>query len=337
MIRAWKYRPFNAAAKGACSFEGDPVAPESLATALDDARSESATLLLVDVTAPSSDELDLIAEYLSLHALVRDDLHGDKQRTKLVQRGDQFHVAIQMLAPIEDHLTTCEVDLVFGQDWLLMVRHGEPENDATLEPGRHRFESIRAGIHGDDLGLLLWALLDTVIDGYFVASEWLDDCLESIEDVVFDHDVVDTIPKEIFTVRRDLVRFRHATAPIREVTHALSRPEVPWLGSDSTIRMNDLWDYSMRVADALDTQRDLLAGMLGGHLAIVSNRMNDAMKKMSSWGALILVPSLIAGIYGMNFQNMFLQNTSWGYPAALILMVTVTSSLAIFFRRKQWL
>lgn len=313
------------------------MAPESLATALHDARSEGSTLLLVDVTAPSSDELDLIAEYLPLHVLVRDDLHDEKQRTKLVQRGNQFHVAIHMLTPTEDHLTTCEVDLVFGQDWILMVRHGEPENDAAIEPARHRFESIRADIHGDDLGLLLWALLDTVIDGYFVASEWLDDRLESIEDVVLDHVVFDAIPKEIFTVRRDLLRFRHATAPIREVAHALSRPEVPWLGSESTVRMNDLWDHSMRVADTLDTQRDLLAAMLEGHLAIVSNHMNDAMKKMSSWGALILVPSLIAGIYGMNFQNMFLQNTSWGYPAALIFMVTVTSSLAVFFRRKQWL
>jgi magnesium transporter len=109
------------------------------------------------------------------------------------------------------------------------------------------------------------------------------------------------------------------------------------LGEDSLMRLQDVYDHTLRVADLIDSQRDLLTGLLDAHLAIVSNRMNDVMKKTSSWGALILVPSLIAGIYGMNFHHMLLQEKNWGYPAVMVLMIAVTGALYLFFRRRKWL
>lgn len=329
MIQAWRYRHGGE--------QGEPVATDTLGSALERSRADGCSLLLIDVDAPTPADLDALAAAIPLHPLTLDDLRNANQRTKLEQFGDHWHVAVHVLAPVEERLQVQEVDIVFSRDWLVTVRQATPDGPPIpLEPWLHRFELARTQT-GDDLGTMLWSVLDTIVDGYFVVAEWVDDRLDAIEDVVFDGGARDAIPKDIFEVRRDLVRFRRSALPVREVAHALSRREVPWMGTESMARMNDVWDHAMRIADTLDSQRDLLTALLEGHLAIVSNRMNDVMKKMSSWGALILVPSLIAGIYGMNFHHMLLQEMSFGYPAVLVLMGTVTFGLYAFFRRRQWL
>ena len=199
-----------------------------------------------------------------------------------------------------------------------------------------RFERARLEPDNDDLGCALWALLDVIVDGYFTVTDLVDDRLDDIEEIVFGDVRRDQIPQEVFELRRSLVRFRRAAAPLREVLGELARHDVEWIGPDSVVRMQDVFDHTLRIADVVDSQRDLLTGLLEAHLAIVSNRMNDVMKRTSSWGALILVPSLIAGIYGMNFSNMFLQHEPWGYPAMMLATFAITVTLYLYFRRRGW-
>jgi magnesium transporter len=312
-----------------------PVEPDGIAAA----RGGSSTLLLVDVDGPTEAELELLARELPLHPLTVDDLRNSNQRTKLDRYTEHFHIAVHPISIVDGRAVVHETDLVFGPDWLLVVRQpaagGEPPR--ALGPEVERFRRARTEPEADDLGCALWAILDVLVDDYFKVADHIDERLDAIEEVVFGQERRDEIPQEVFVLRRSVVRFRRASAPLREVLGELSRHEVDWIGPGSIVRLQDVYDHTLRVADLIDSQRDLLTGLLEAHLAIVSNRMNDVMKKTSSWGALILVPSLIAGIYGMNFHNMFLQESRYGYPVMLTLTGLITLGLYQFFRRRRWL
>jgi len=315
--------------------ESTPVDPERIGAA----RGGDGTLLLVDVDVPTPAELDLLSGVLPLHPLTVDDLRNSNQRTKLDRYADHFHVAVHPAIAHANGVSVFETDLVFGEDWLLVVRQrglrGEDPPDLATELAR--FERARREPGADDLGCALWAILDVLVDEYFTVTDHVDERLDAIEGVVFGSERRDETPQELFVLRRSLVRFRRAAVPLREVLGEMIRHEVEWLGNDSVTRLQDVYDHTLRVADLIDSQRDLLTGLLDAHLAIVSNRMSDVMKKTSSWGALILVPSLIAGIYGMNFHNMFLQEIRWGYPVMMLFMAAVTVGLYLFFRRRRWL
>jgi magnesium transporter len=133
------------------------------------------------------------------------------------------------------------------------------------------------------------------------------------------------------------VQYRRVSSPVRDVAAALSRREVPWFSDQATEHLNDVYDHVLRISDLVEAQRDVLAGLLDAHLSNVNNRMNDVMKKTSSWGAILLVPTLIAGIYGMNFRH--LPELDWvaGYPAALGLMGAASGVLYWRFKKLGWL
>lgn len=314
--------------------ESEPVDPNDL----HDARGGKGTLLIVDAIDFTDEELDHLAEELPIHPLALDDLRGANQRTKLERYGDHWHVAVHAAEANGDEVLVKEADVLFGEDWLLAVRQpvdgGEPMSMTEVQ---RRFERIRLECDNDDLGCALWALLDVVVDQYFTITDLVDERLDVIEEIVFGDERHDAIPQEVFTLRRSLVTFRRAAAPLREVMATFLRREIDWLGPDSIVLMQDVYDHSLRIADLIESQRDLLTGLLEAHLAVVSNRMNDVMKKTSSWGAILLVSTLIAGIYGMNFRYLPELGWHYGYFGALGVMAISTAILWIQFKKRGWL
>jgi magnesium transporter len=313
---------------------GEPMEPHSLATA----RGGPGTLLIVDVVEATDAELTLIAEQLPIHPLAVEDLRNANQRTKLDRYGDHFHVAFHA-AGVHDHeVCITEIDAVFGEDWYLVVRQptttGAP---MELDEVVRRFERARTQPGLDDLGAALWALLDVVVDEYFTVTDRIDERLDDIEEIVFNDEVRDATPQEVFELRRSLLGFRRAAAPLREVLNEMLRGEVPWLGPETHIRLGDVYDHVLRILELVEAQRDLLTGLLEAHLAVASNRMSQVMKLTSSWGAILLVATLIAGIYGMNFEDMPELHWRFGYAGALALMAISTLILYRMFRKRGWL
>jgi magnesium transporter len=184
--------------------------------------------------------------------------------------------------------------------------------------------------------MFLWAILDVVVDRYFVATDAIDNFLDGIETVVFDEEPR-AIPREIFAMRRALITFRRAAAPLREVMSQILRREVPSVSDTAIVHMQDVYDHVLRVLDLIESQRELLTGLLEGQLAVMSNRMNQVMKATSSWGAILIVATLIAGIYGMNFQHMPELEWYYGYPFALGVMALSMYVLYRVFKRRGWL
>lgn len=333
MITAYRY-----------SIASPIAAAPPLEIGLDDlaeAATDAASLLFVVAVDPDPATLERIVSDLGLHELHAEDLLEGQQRSKLEQFGPEYLIALYDCAVVNGRLHRNEIDLAFSHGWVLMVRRTLPDADTGFPVSTvvERFERMHDAYGEGSRGFFVWAVLDVVVDRYFDVCNAIDDALDDAEEHVFaDHGTQDTAtPRDIYTVQRTLVQFRRVASPVRDVTSSLSRREVPWFSADATEYFRDVYDHVLRVNELVESQRDVLAGLLDAHLSNVNNRMNDVMKKTSSWGAILLVPTLIAGIYGMNFRH--LPELEWvaGYPAALGLMVVASGFLYWRFKRSGWL
>jgi magnesium transporter len=325
VIRAWCF--------GDPGEKPEPVKPEDIGKHVDDGR----CLLFVDVNNPGEDDIRYLAGELDIHQLTAEDLVNANQRTKLERFSDHFHVALHALFMEGDHLVNHEVDVVFADGWLLAVRHTESDEvTGPIVEAFVRFERQRGESGSNDEGFLLWAIMDVIVDAYFDVTTKIDERLDVIEDLVFDTSS-NEIPREIFTLRRSIVAFRRAVGPLREVLAQLLRKEVSCINDVAIPHFQDVYDHTLRVLDLIESQRELLTGLLEGQLAVQSNQMNKVMKATSSWGAILIASTLIAGIYGMNFRHMPELDWMFGYPYALALMGLVTIVLYRVFKRQDWL
>jgi magnesium transporter len=329
MIEAWRY--VNDVPDRA------PVALDELAESID----AKQALLWVDCADPNEAELDLVVSQLNIHHVAAEDLHQGGQRTKLEHYPDHFHVAVHDCELASDELVDREVDVVFGEGWLVTVRQAPEDVDdsSPFEPGAvtNRFERQRLEDGGTDEGFLLWALLDVIVDRYFNVTDRVDERIDTVEEIVFSDTTSGETPREVFDLRRALVRFRRSVSPLREVVAELLRREADCIGEAAIVRMQDVYDHVLRVSELVESQRELVTGLLEANLAVASNRMNQVMKRMTSWGAILLGSTLIAGIYGMNFKHMPELHWYLGYPLALGMMLVLTAVLYTYFRRRDWI
>jgi magnesium transporter len=329
MIRAWLYRD------GVAGHEDAPT--DSLAEAIDPKQA----LLWVDCVDPTDAELDSLTTQLQISHIAAEDLRKGGQRTKLEHYREHFHVAVHDCYLVDNQLVTREIDIVFADGWVLSVRQASDDQDHPepfeLDAVIRRFEVERTNEAANDEGFLIWALLDVVVDRYFNVADRFDDRLDEVEEIVFSAETGDDIPREVFDLRRGMVHFRRVVAPLREVLAAFLRKEATCISGEAVVHLQDVYDHVLRVTDWIETQRDLLTGLLEADLAVVSNRLNQVMKRMTSWGAILLGSTLIAGIYGMNFAHMPELDWVFGYPMALGFMLALTIFLYTWFKRRNWL
>ncbi|MEJ6512795.1 MAG: magnesium/cobalt transporter CorA [Actinomycetota bacterium] len=296
---------------------------------------DPSNLLWIDLCGPEEEDLDSLATGLNLHELAIEDVRKHGQRAKLNRY--PLHAFLVANARAGDG-DMCEVDFFIGPNWLITVRetndHGETFSIAEVTRRYGRIRSLDTGV-----GFLLYCLLDELVDGYFAEAERAEDALELIEEALFDlgPPPEGTLQQELLELRRSMITFRRRVVPLRDVLLALLRREVPWVEETSIVYFEDVLDHLLRVVDQIDTQRELMGNVVDASLALASNRMNEVMKKMTSWGAILIVATLIAGIYGMNFTDMPELHWKFGYYGALGLMLFTTSCLYLYFRRKKWL
>ena len=200
---------------------------------------------------------------------------------------------------------------------------------------RHRLTS-RNGRALRSSTALAHAVLDFIVDDYFVATEDIERRIEDLDLQAYTG-LDDKGVQRAFALRRDLVRFRRVVGPLREVLNAMVRRDSGVLDDSVDEHLRDLHDHVVTVYEDIEMARDLLAGDFEAHQSAVSNRMNEIVLKVSAWAAIIAVPTVIASIYGMNFRNMPELHWSVGYPGALLLMVAAAVSLYLAFKRQHWL
>ncbi|HEY6533798.1 MAG TPA: magnesium/cobalt transporter CorA [Acidimicrobiales bacterium] len=289
----------------------------------------------VDSTGPDHDDLETARELFGLHELAIEDVCKHGQRAKLERYEDHAFVVTYARAGDGD---LSEVDFFLGGDWVFSVRerndHGEMVDISDV---KERLEQRR------DLsispGAILYALFDAVVDGYFVAIEAAEDRLEDVEEELFSPESPPdaVMQQDLLAIRRRLILFRRRVVPMRDVVMAILRGEVPQIGRDVLVYYEDVLDHLLRLIEQIDLQRELVGNVVDASLALSSNRMNQVMKRMTSWGAILIVATLIAGIYGMNFKNIPELEWHYGYFGALATMALTTGGLYFWFKRKGWL
>jgi len=291
----------------------------------------SGELVWVDVIDPSDEDFACLTKEFGLHPLAVEDAKEHGQRPKLEHYANHSFV-------VAYSKEMAEVDLFIGPSWLITVRERNPEGDVCeIEAMRSRFE--REDPHQTTVGHLVYVVLDELVDGYLDRTDLIEDEVESIEERII-LDLVDTskeIQTQLLGLRRQLLGFRKVVLPLRDVLVRLQRGEVEALDALAREQLQDVLDHAARVVDQLDQERELIANAVDAHQSLVANHMNQVMKRMTSWGALLLGSTLIAGIYGMNFEHMPELQWTYGYVWALGLMAVATLLGYRYFKRKGWL
>jgi magnesium transporter len=276
-----------------------------------------------------------IGEHFGLHPLIQEDIAHTGQRPKLETYDDHIYVVSKMLYHNDGdrHIRAEQVSFVLGGNYLLSFQ--EDPGD-VFDPVRRRLREGRGRIRARGTDYLTYALLDVIVDHYFVVLEELGGRTEELEDEVLDDPQPET-QERINDLRRDLIFMRRMTWPVRELLSQLERLDSPLWSEDTRPFVRDTYDHAVQVLDLVESLRDVTGGLTDLYMTSLSNRMNEIMKVLTIIGTIFIPLTFIAGIYGMNFEYMPELTVWYGYPAAVAVMAIIAGGLLLYFRRKKWI
>ena len=289
----------------------------------------------VDLCGPSKEQLHELAGELGLHELAVEDSLSAHQRPKLARYATHLFVSTQAVKLDAEggRLDETEVDAFISHHWLITVRK---DDRFPIEPVLARWDrSPDLAVHG--VGFLLYGLLDVVVDGYFDAIEAFDEYYEDVSGAMFAEKPLEpSQQRHWFEMRRAMVRFHRLVVPMREAVSSLMRREHPAVTEELYPYFQDVYDHILRVSESSDSLRDLVGTIVETNLSLRDYRQNLIVKKVSSWAAIIAVPALVTGYYGMNVPYPG-SGSTWGVVASTVLMAVLSFVLYRVFRRRDWL
>ena len=299
-------------------------------------RRKRKSAIWVDLVNPTPTDLEHLGQELGLHPLAVEDALVGRQRAKLEHYDSHLFINAYSASwdSDADKLTTCELSVFVTQNALITVRDDDSFDITSLT--RRWDDSATMAEMG--VAFLLWGLLDVIVDGYFEVVEKLDLEVDELEDLLFTDNQLHSqeIQKRTYKLRKALVTLRRVAIPMREIVNPLVRRDTQVIGGEMMPYFQDIYDHVMRVADWTDSLRDLVTTLLETNLTIQGNRMNLVMKKVTSWAAIIAVPTAITGWFGQNVPYVGF-GTAWGVWESLGSIVVVSTVLYWAFRRNDWL
>ncbi len=282
---------------------------------------------------PTEEEFESIAREFDLHELAVEDAINAHQRPKVELYGDTLFVVVKTANYVdpEEVIEIGELMIFVNPSFIITVRHGDGDLRSVRERIEHRPELLR---HGP--GMALYAILDHVVDNYEVAAAGVDVDVQEVERQVFS-DGRDNPAERIYKLEREVLDFYGAAAPLSAAVDEIVRGHFEVVPDDLHEYFRDVHDHLRRVEGRIAAFRELLGSALHANLTQVSVRQNEDMRKISAWVAIIAVPTMIAGIYGMNFEHMPELEWRFGYPAVLIVILVACTLLYRRFKRAGWL
>jgi magnesium transporter len=306
---------------------------EDLLTVRDEASGDG-DFVWVGLHRPSADELGQVAKVFALHPLAVEDALKAHQRPKLERYDDGLFLVLKTLWYVDedDAVETGEINLFVGRNYVVSVRHGE---GTELHSARIDLEE-QTSILGHGPSAVVYAVCDRVVDGYESVSNMLMEDVDEVEASVFSPDRTQD-SQRIYILKRELAEMRRAIEPLREPMKRFATGSVPYVTQDAAPFFRDVADHLLRVSESIETLDSLLSTAFNAHLARISLQQNEDMRKISAWVAIAAVGTFIAGVYGMNFENMPELRWDLGYFYALGLMLVSSVVLYRFFKRSGWL
>lgn len=296
---------------------------------------ESDTVVWVDFCMPSKEQLLELDGELGLHELAIEDALGPHQRPKLDHYATHLFLSCHAVrVNVEDGcLDETEIDAFLNERWLITVRKDDRFSiDTVLQRWDRSPDLATYGV-----SFLLYGLLDVVIDGYFDAVQAFDDYYDEVSESIFaEHPLNPAEQRHWFDMRRAMVRFHRLAVPLREAVSSLMRREHVAVSEELYPYYQDVYDHILRVSESSDSLRDLVSTIVETNLSLRDYRQNQIVKKVTSWAAIIAVPTLITGYYGMNVPYPGSGN-NWGVLVSSVLVVVMSGGLFLLFRRRDWL
>ena len=278
-------------------------------------------------------ELAEMQEEFNLHPLAVEDARKGHQRPKVEEYGDSLFVVIQTIEPDGEDLRVGEVDIFVGPNYVLSVRHRSERGFADVRARCEREPDLLR--HGS--AYVLYALVDAVVDRYFPLIDSLEAELEQMEERIFAGGAARAQIEALYSIKQKLVTLKHAVGPLLEASGKLHGGRVPQICAGMGEYFRDVYDHLARLNQSIDSIREMVTTALSVHLSLSTMQENETTKRLAAYAALLAVPTMIAGLYGMNFDVMPELRWRFGYPATIAFMAVVDIYLFRRFRRIGWL
>ena len=279
--------------------------------------------------------IEKLGIHFGIHPLVMEDILHTEQRPKMEDFDYYIIVILKMLSYDGEKkgIISEQVSIVLGQNFVITFQ--EKEGD-LFDPVRERLRKSKGRIRNMKADYLTYALVDTIVDHYFVVLEGIGENIEEMEEEISSDPTPDTM-HSIHTLKKELIFLRKSVWPLREVINNLERGELSLIHGSTGVYFRDVYDHTIQAIETVETFRDMASGMLDVYLSSVSNKMNEVMKVLTIIATIFIPLTFIAGLYGMNFKYMPELEWHWGYPVILGLMSALGILMVVYFRRKRWL
>ncbi len=285
---------------------------------------------LKDTTA---EELTEMQSQFGLHELAVEDAHHGHQRPKIEEYGDSLFAVLHMIEPADDELRVGELNVFVGKNYVLSVRNHAEQGFVNVRERSEREPHLLK--HGP--AYVLYALMDSVVDRYFPVLDALEDELELLEERIFANEPVRENIEALYGFKHKLMTLKHAAGPLHEAVGRLYGGRVPEICAYTQEYFRDVADHLLRINQSIDNLRDMVATAISVNLSLITVHENETVKQLAAYAALVAVPTMIAGVYGMNFEHMPELKWVWGYPLSLAMMVGIDGYLFYRFRQAKWL
>ena len=299
-------------------------------TALKDSRQ----FVWIGLHEPSEEILDKVKQEFNLHELAVEDAHNAHQRPKVEIYNDSIFVVLRtMMRNKENHTEFGETHFFVGDNFVVVVRHGP--SVPYLEV-RNRCESTPELLKKGQ-GFVLYAVMDFIVDHYFPVVHDMENELEVIEAKIFKEKPSRETTEEIYDLKRELLDVKRAVSPLIDVCNKLMRFEIKCITEETRPYFRDVYDHVMRINETVENTQELLNSAMEANFSLISINQSDVSKKFAGWAAIIAVPTMLAGFYGMNFKFMPELEWHYGYFALIFVTIAVCITLFYFFRKSGWL
>jgi magnesium transporter len=295
---------------------------------------ENNQFVWIGLHEPSEEVLEQVQREFGLHDLAVEDAHNAHQRPKVEMYEDSIFVVLRTAQTNkEHHIEFGETHFFVGANYIVTVRHGASVSYADV---RSRCESAPQMLSKGQ-GFALYAVMDFIVDQYYPVVHQLEIELESIEDKIFKEKPSRETTEQIYQLKRELLEVKRAVSPLVDVCNRLMRFDIKSISDDIRPYFRDVYDHVVRINEMVENTRELLNTALEANFSLISISQNDVSKKFAGWAAIIAVPTMVAGFYGMNFK--FIPETEWPFGFYAVLLATVALCVLIYylFRRSGWL
>jgi len=282
---------------------------------------------------PTPDELAEMKQQFGLHELAVEDAQHGHQRPKIDEYGDSVFAVLQTVEMKDGQLNIGEVDIFVGKNYVLSVRSRTEQGFRNVRERCEREPHLLR--HG--AGFVLYALMDAIVDRYFPVLDALEIELEDIEEKMFVSASSRSSIEALYALKQRLMTLKHVVGPLLEASGKLHGGRVPQVCTGTQEYFRDVYDHLFRINQSIDSQRDMVVTAISVNISLTAVQENETTKRLAAYAALVAVPTMIAGIYGMNFEQMPELKWAYGYPLSIAVMVLIDGYLFYRFRKARWL